>query len=565
MAVPVLPSAGIDTSSSCTPWIPCWTTWASPRARSSSAPSPGTYCPRRRRWGPTRRQESSPRRSSLRSQLDQAGGRLVRGTPGLLRLRPRLLGGISRCRSRRSRLSWRSRFCSRARASNTCLWVATLDATAATPAFGATAAGVAFGAIAAGPESSASNPAGDNSRSSVPSRRAPGSVDAAVSSVSWMRRCCSRVSASPAPAATCSASSSRRCMASRCERIASRSSSPARPSTCARRARWVESISWSTCSRARPPSWLTIHSAAEGRRRAAMRRAPSLSPAARSWTASASRAFTNSSGGTFESGSPAGIRASLHGSAEIERLADGGDVQASGGQGAPSPLGAEPLRGLEERLVGELERSPVHGDETAGAQIDEGLHGLLRVHVLLLHEPGGVIGPDGEQGRVQIRKPLPDPREAVEIGGVSRVVDARARTLDHESPPERLVHIEESAPAPVLRRNEGHPHPLGDPLGVPPADVAHWQRQSLAEPRSGDHGSAHREHRRAIEMIVVAVRDQRGVDARELRGPQRRRHVAGDEVGDAFAEHGIDQQGGAVELHQPARMPEPGDPRRLAG
>src|SRR6267378_552663 len=96
MAVPVLPSAGIDTSSSCTPWIPCWTTWASPRARSSSAPSPGTYCPRRRRWGPTRRQESSPRRSSLRSQLDQAGGRLVRGTPGLLRLRPRLLGGIPR-------------------------------------------------------------------------------------------------------------------------------------------------------------------------------------------------------------------------------------------------------------------------------------------------------------------------------------------------------------------------------------------------------------------------------------------------------------------------------------
>ena len=42
----------------------------------------------------------------------------------------------------------------------------------------------------------------------------------------------------------------------------------------------------------------------------------------------------------------------------------------------------------------------MHGEEVARAQIDEGLHGLLRIHVLALHEPGGIVGADGKKRRV---------------------------------------------------------------------------------------------------------------------------------------------------------------------
>src|SRR5258705_6719776 len=66
-------------------------------------------------------------------------------------------------------------------------------------------------------------------------------------------------------------------------------------------------------------------------------------------------------------------------------------------------------------------------------------------------------------------------------------------------------------------------------------------------------------------MIVVAVRDQRRADPRKWIGPQRRRSVPRDQIGDALAEDGIDQEGGAVELQEPARVAQPGDACRLAG
>jgi len=75
-----------------------------------------------------------------------------------------------------------------------------LDATAQTPALGSMAGGLAFGAIASGPESKRIEAAGDSSRLQLPSRRASGSVEAAVFQAVLDAPAVARGSASPAPA-----------------------------------------------------------------------------------------------------------------------------------------------------------------------------------------------------------------------------------------------------------------------------------------------------------------------------------------------------------------------------
>src|SRR6266851_3645041 len=71
-------------------------------------------------------------------------------------------------------------------------------------------------------------------------------------------------------------------------------------------------------------------------------------------------------------------------------------------------------------------------------------------------------------------------------------------------------------------------------------------------------------HRGHVVVIVVAVRHQRRVDARQLRGLQRGWHVAADEARDALGKNGIDGQRHSLELHQPTGVRDPGDARRLA-
>ena len=68
----------------------------------------------------------------------------------------------------------------------------------------------------------------------------------------------------------------------------------------------------------------------------------------------------------------------------------------------------------------------------------------------LLHEPRRVIRANGEHGRVQPGKRAADLLEALEVGGVAGVVDARAGALHHEAAPEHLVGVAQAAAAPVL-------------------------------------------------------------------------------------------------------------------
>ncbi len=186
------------------------------------------------------------------------------------------------------------------------------------------------------------------------------------------------------------------------------------------------------------------------------------------------------------------------------------------------------------------------------------MHRLLGVHVLALHEPGRIVGADGQQRRIDAGKARADLLEALEVSGVARVVDARLRAFDDEPAPQRLVGVEEPAPAPVLRGHEADAH-RAHAFHVPPAEL-----HAVAQPHAGDHAGARSAHRGHVVVIVVAVRHQRRVDTRQLRGLQRGGHVAADEARDALGKNGIDEQRHSLELHQPAGVPDPGDARRLA-
>src|SRR4051812_45972596 len=65
----------------------------------------------------------------------------------------------------------------------------------------------------------------------------------------------------------------------------------------------------------------------------------------------------------------------------------------------PGSVGAGPVQNLGQnlgsevdRLVREVEATPVHGDHRPRAQVEEGAVGLLGIGVLGAHEPAGLVG-----------------------------------------------------------------------------------------------------------------------------------------------------------------------------
>ena len=112
----------------------------------------------------------------------------------------------------------------------------------------------------------------------------------------------------------------------------------------------------------------------------------------------------------------------------------------------------------------------------------------------------------------------PNLAEAVEQGAVPCMEDRRAPPLDHEATPERGVGVEQSAPAPVVGGDQGHPD-VADSRRAPPAQLGRGEAASAEEPLEAeprhDRG-LHLLERGQIEVVVVAVRDERGVDRRQL-------------------------------------------------
>ena len=62
----------------------------------------------------------------------------------------------------------------------------------------------------------------------------------------------------------------------------------------------------------------------------------------------------------------------------------------------------------------------------------------------------------------------------------------------------------------------------------------------------------------------MIVRYQLSVDGGQLRDAQGRGDVAVDARPDALGKDGIDEEGHAVELHEPTRVTDPGQPRRFS-
>jgi hypothetical protein len=116
-------------------------------------------------------------------------------------------------------------------------------------------------------------------------------------------------------------------------------------------------------------------------------------------------------------------------------------VQRSRVEGALGPELPQQRGRLVEGLVGQLEGAPVHGEEVPGAQIEEGLDGVLGVHVLGLHEPPGLVGADGQHRDVDRADPLADELEAGEVGRVPRVVGPQPAGLVDKAAPQGLVRI----------------------------------------------------------------------------------------------------------------------------
>ena len=111
-----------------------------------------------------------------------------------------------------------------------------------------------------------------------------------------------------------------------------------------------------------------------------------------------------------------------------------------------------------------------------GAERLERLHGVLRVHVLLPHEPARLVGSDGQEGHVGDAKFFADEGEVPGQAGIRREEDARASGgsgPEPEAAPERAVARAGGAEGPVLRGGEGGvPGAVAavDGAGLPPVE-----------------------------------------------------------------------------------------------
>ena len=114
----------------------------------------------------------------------------------------------------------------------------------------------------------------------------------------------------------------------------------------------------------------------------------------------------------------------------------------------------------------QAEGSVVHGDHPAGFQIEEGLGGVggTGMHVAELRR---IVGADGQQRQFG-REAASDFAEAVEVGGVSGVVDGVFAAAQHVAAV-AAVRIFEDARSPMARGDVGDVE-RAVAIGVPPLE-----------------------------------------------------------------------------------------------
>ncbi len=238
----------------------------------------------------------------------------------------------------------------------------------------------------------------------------------------------------------------------------------------------------------------------------------------------------------------------------------------------------ELLGRLVPRVYREVERAPVDGEKGAAAEQREGIEGVLRAQVNI--PPRRVIRADFEHHQVERAESLRDLGVLRRQAGVAAEEDRVLRASHDERRPERRIPAPDGATREVLRRRRGNAHPAARKVeALPPielrdplcGDAPRLEVRAHAEGRHDGHIElCDLEDRRVVEVIVVVVRDDDGVERRERRhghrdGLKALRAGEGDRRR-TLSPHRIGQDADAVDLEQHRRVAEPGRPEaRLGG
>src|SRR2546426_12576811 len=113
-------------------------------------------------------------------------------------------------------------------------------------------------------------------------------------------------------------------------------------------------------------------------------------------------------------------------SSELPHLPGLERAEALGGDAAVVERGGERRARRVDRLIGELERAVMVRERELGAAFDERLHRLLRVHVLVAHEPARLVGADRQDGEAEraVERTGFAETEPGAVAGIGNVVDA---------------------------------------------------------------------------------------------------------------------------------------------
>ena len=176
-----------------------------------------------------------------------------------------------------------------------------------------------------------------------------------------------------------------------------------------------------------------------------------------------------------------------------------------------------------DALVGELEAAEMCRDAEPGAEIQMGANGLVRVHVLLLHEPARLVGADRQQRHVHDSATTADLRELRAVPRVAGEIHGSIGRFDHEPAPQRPIAIRQSTARPMLRGCAEHARgPYR--YGLPPVELSNATEPVLRQKRTIPEAGHEQRLMRAfqtpqrveIEVVVMIVADQHQVDTRKL-------------------------------------------------
>ncbi len=196
-------------------------------------------------------------------------------------------------------------------------------------------------------------------------------------------------------------------------------------------------------------------------------------------------------------------------------------------------------------------------------------HRLFRIQVDV--RPLVAVGPDGQHGDVERAVPLADLGEGGGVTGVPAEVDAVPRTGDGPRAPQRRVPLQPAAgEVPRFRAGQCQltHHVLLVPVEFDDAVLRHPPTAQVGTDPERDQerrglGEQQAAHGRQVEVVVVVVGDDDGVQHRQVRqrqrdrvqprrsDRQRRRHP--------LAPHRVGEHVPAIDLDQGSGMSEPGD------